>query len=169
MPDSAIDLKRRDRIILGEYANDPMLSAQELRDILEEEYDIDVSRVTVSESLRRMREQNIFREAIIPNEEYLFFSLFEFQFFPPNFAENWREALEAIQSSDHTLLFWLADGSYQWRSMMIFRNREQESKWIHDFYKEHGDLLLDFRNSVVTNVMKFDTNATIFETMLGQE
>lgn len=168
MSDSTIDLKRRDRIILGEYANDPTLSARELCDILEEEYDIDVSRVTVSESLRKMREEAIFREAIIPNEGYLFFSLFEFQFFPPNFDENWRDAMEYIQTSDHTLLFWLSDGSYQWRSMMIFRNREQESKWIHHFYKEHGDLLLDLRNSVVTNVLKFDTNAAIFETMLGQ-
>lgn len=168
MPDKELNLKKRDRIILGEYSNDPTLSARELRDILEEEYEIETSRVTVSESLRKMREDNVFREAVIPNEEYLFFSLFEYQFFPPNFDESWRGSLEHIQQSDHTLLFWLSDGSYQWKSMMIFRDREQESKWIHRFYTDHGNLLIDLRNTVVTNVMKFDTNSAIFENMLDR-
>ena len=169
MSGQEFQLKQRDRIILGEYSNDPTLSARELRDILEKDHGISVSRVTVSESLRKMREEDLFREAVIPNEEYLFFSLFEYQFFPPNFNDNWREALEHIKQSDHTLLFWLSDGMYQWRSVMIFRNREQESRWIHEFYKSHGELVVNLNNSVVTNVLKFDTSPAIFQDMLGKQ
>jgi len=34
-----------------------------------------------------MCQEDVFQETIIPNEEYLFFSLIECQFFPPNFAD----------------------------------------------------------------------------------
>ncbi|MDS0300192.1 winged helix-turn-helix domain-containing protein [Halogeometricum sp. S1BR25-6] len=160
------DLKDRDRYILGELADDPTLSAQELRDLLEEKYGIDVSRVTVSESIRQMREEGVFRETVIPNEEYLFFSLFEYQFFPPNFAAEWRAAMEFIRSDEHTLFFFLADGQYQWKSVMIFRDIEQQSRWIHEFYKAYGDLILDLKNTVVTNVLKFSADPEVFRTLL---
>jgi len=160
-------LKERDRYILSELSDDPTLSAKELRDILEAKYDIDISRVTVSESIRQMRDEGVFREAVIPNEEYLFFALFEYQFFPPNFSEEWYDALEHIRYNKHTLLFFLADGQYQWKSVMIFRDLEQQSKWIHEFYKEYGDLVLDLKNTVVTNVLKFSADPEVFETILA--
>lgn len=160
------DLTERDKYLLGELANDPTLSSKELRDILEEKYGIDVSRVTVSESIRQMRNEGVFRETVIPNEEYLFFSLFEYQFFPPNFEEEWRSALEFIRTNKHTLFFFLADGQYQWKSIMIFRDIEQQSRWIHEFYKAHGDLVVDLKNTVVTNVLKFSADPEVFQTML---
>ncbi len=162
------DFKERDALILSELAEEPTLSAQELRDILEEKHDIDISRVTVSESIRQMRAEGVFREAIIPNERYLFFALFEYQFFPPNFEDNWRDALEYVRDDEHTLLFFLADGQYQWKSVMVFRDLEQQSRWIHDFYKRHGDLILDLRNTVVTNVLKFNADPEIFQTLLEE-
>jgi len=162
------DFKERDRYILSELSEDPTLSAKELRNILEEKHNIDISRVTVSESIRKMREEGVFRETIIPNEEYLFFALFEYQFFPPNFSDEWEDALSHIRFNEHTLLFFLADGQYQWKSVMIFRDLEQQSKWIHDFYKEYGDLILDLRNTVVTNVLKFSADPAIFQTMLEE-
>src|SRR5690554_3493384 len=110
------NFKERDKYILSELSNDPTLSAQEIRDRLKSKYGIETSRVTISESIRQMREEGVFREAVIPNEEYLFFSLFEYQFFPPNFDEEWRDALEFIRNDEHTLLFFLADGQYQWKS-----------------------------------------------------
>lgn len=160
------ELKDRDRYILAELADDPTLSAKELRDLLEEKYGIDVSRVTVSESIRQMRGEGVFRETVIPNEEYLFFSLFEYQFFPPNFDTEWREALEFIRTDKHTLFFFLADGQYQWKSIMIFRDIEQQSRWIHEFYKVYGDLVLDLKNTVVTNVLKFSADPEVFQTLL---
>ncbi|NHN47023.1 MarR family transcriptional regulator [Halostella sp. JP-L12] len=167
-PLEEMGLKARDAIILHELAKDPQRSSRELRDILAEEHDIDVSHVTVSESIRTMREQEVFREAVVPNEEHLIFSLFEFQFDPGSFEDNWRAALEDIRDDKHTFLYFLADGEYQWKTIMMFETREQESKWIHDFYKEHGELISNLRNSVVTNVLKFGTDPELFEEFSGK-
>ncbi|WP_227134707.1 winged helix-turn-helix domain-containing protein [Halorubellus salinus] len=156
------DFKDRDLPILQLLADDPQMSSRRLTERLEEEHAIDVSNVTVSETIRKMREENVFTEAIIPNEEYLFFGLFEYQFNPEGFEEGWRDAMEDIRNDRHTFLFFLSDGEYQWKSVMMFRDREQESKWIHNFYKKHGNVINNLRNSVVTNVLKFRADPEIF-------
>ncbi|AFK20712.1 winged helix-turn-helix domain-containing protein (plasmid) [Haloferax mediterranei ATCC 33500] len=155
--------KERDIAILRELTQDPQLSSRELTSILEEKYDIEVSHVTVSESIREMRNEGVFREAIIPNEEYYTFSLFEFKFNPENFEEGWRDAMEYIRNDPHTLFYFLSDGEYQWKTVMMFSNLQDESRWIHEFYKEHGDVVDNIRNSVVHNVLKFRTDPEIFE------
>ena len=154
--------KDRDVVILQELSKDPQRSSRELAEILDEEYDIDVSHVTVSESIRKMREEGVFREAIVPNEDYFIFGLFEFKFDPEYFADEWRDAMEYIRDSPHTLFYFLSDGEYQWKSVMMFHTRKQESKWIHDFYKEHGRVISNLRNSVVHNVLKFRTDPELF-------
>ncbi|MFB6073449.1 MAG: Lrp/AsnC family transcriptional regulator [Haloarculaceae archaeon] len=156
------EFKERDLIILRELADDPQLSSRDLTEILESEHGIDVSHVTVSESIRRMREEGVFREAIIPNEEYFNFALFEFKFNPEHFEDGWRDAMTAIREDRHTLFYFLSDGEYQWKSVMMFPSRQAESRWIHDFYKEHGAVIQNVRNSVVHNVMKFRTDPDIF-------
>ncbi|XVH30287.1 winged helix-turn-helix domain-containing protein [Haloferacaceae archaeon DSL9] len=159
------NLSDRDAIILGELAADPQRSSRELRDLLKADHGIDVSHVTVSETIRRLRREGVFREAIVPNEEYLFFSLFEFQFNPEHFASEWRAAMEDIREDKHTFMYFLSDGEYQWKTIMMFKNREQESRWIHEFYKTHGKLVNNLRNSVVTNVLKFGTDPELFESL----
>lgn len=159
-------LSRRDRIILAELSNDPTLSSADLREILEEEYAISASRVTISESIRQMREADVFREVIVPNEDYLLFSLFEYQFFPPNFEDNWRDAFEYIRDDEHTLMFYLADGTYWWHSVMMFADREEESRWLHEFYKDHGDLLIDLRTTVISRMLKFGTDPKVFQSVM---
>lgn len=155
--------KERDVIILQELASNPQISSRELTGILAEQYGIDVSHVTVSETIRKMREEGVFREAIIPNEEYYIFGLFEFKFNPEYFADDWRETMEYIRDDEHTLFYFLSDGEYQWKSVMMFRSREQESKWIHEFYKRHGRVISSLRNSVIHNVLKFRTDPEIFK------
>jgi hypothetical protein len=108
-----------------------------------------------------MREEGVFREAIIPNEEYFYFTLFEFKFNPENFESGWREAMEFIRDSPNTLFYFLSDGEYQWKSVMMFPTREDQSKWIHEFYKKHGSVVDNLRNSVVTNVLKFRTDPEV--------
>jgi len=54
------NLSERDTIILQELARDPQLTSRGLRDLLAEEHDIDVSHVTVNESIRRMRADGVF-------------------------------------------------------------------------------------------------------------
>jgi len=159
------NFRDRDIAILRELSRDPQLTSRELRDILADEYDISVSHVTVSESIREMREAGVFREAVIPNENYYLFSMFEFKFNAENFADEWRAALEHIRDDEHTLFYFLSDGEYQWKTVMMFPDRETESKWIHEFYKAHGGVVANIRNSVVTNVLKFGTDPAIFEVM----
>jgi len=97
------EFKERDVLILRELSDDPQLSSRELATILEEEHDICVSHVTVSESIRKMREEGVFRETIVPNEAYFNFALFEFKFNPAHFAEGWHDAMTAIRHDRHTL------------------------------------------------------------------
>ena len=156
------EFKQRDVLILKELANDPQLSSRELADLLETEHDISVSHVTVSESIRKMRQNGVFREAIIPNEEYFNFALFEFKFNPEHFEEGWREAMEMIRDDRHTMFYFLSDGEYQWKSVMMFPSRKAESRWIHEFYKDHGDVVQNIRNSVIHNVLKFRTDPEMF-------
>ena len=157
------DFKDRDIAILCELSKDPQLSSRELTTVLESDYGIDVSHVTVSESIRRMRDEGVFREAIIPNEEYYTFALFEFKFNTEHFEDGWREAMEHIRDDKHTLFFFLSDGEYQWKTVMMFRSREEISRWIHDCYKEYGHVIANIRNSAVHNVLKFQTDPQIYK------
>lgn len=162
------DFKERDIIILRELSRDPQLSSRDLARILEEDHGIDVSHVTVSESIRGMREEGVFREAIIPNEEYFIFALFEFKIDPTHFEEGWRGAMEDIRDDEHTIFYFLSDGEYQWKSVMMFPGRRAESKWIHEFYKKHGKVVENIRNSVVHNVLKFRTDPEILAELSAQ-
>lgn len=162
------DFKERDIIILRELARDPQKSSRELAEILESEHGIEVSHVTVSETIRKMRDEGVFREAIIPNEDYYIFALFEFQFNPENFREGWRNAMRYIRDDEHTLFYFLSSGEYQWKTIMMFPDAESASRWIHDFYKKHGHVVQNIKNSVVHNVLKFQTDPEIFGRM-GKE
>lgn len=161
--------KRRDVLILREMSADPQRSAREITEVLDEKYDVDISHVTVSKSIRNMRDAGVFREAIIPNEEYFIFEKFEFKFNPEHFAEGWRDAMEHIRTHENTLLFFLSDGEYQWTSVMMFPDREAGSRWIHEFYKEHGKVVSNLRNSVMTNVLKFGTDPDLFDSLPYEE
>ncbi|MFP9192689.1 winged helix-turn-helix domain-containing protein [Natronosalvus vescus] len=157
------EFKERDLKILRELARDPQISSRELAAVLEEKYGIDVSHVTVSETIRQMRERDIFREAILPNEQFYNFALFEFKFNPEHFGEHWEEAMEYIMDDEHTMMYFISNGEYQWKTIMMFRTREAESKWIHEFYKQYGNVVSNVRNSVVHNLLKFRTDPEIFE------
>ncbi|MHB9286422.1 Lrp/AsnC family transcriptional regulator [Halobacteriales archaeon Cl-PHB] len=159
------EFKERDICILKELSRDPQLSSRKLAARLEERYDIDVSHVTVSESVREMREAGVFRDAILINEDYFHFSLFEFKFNPEHFADEWQEAMEYIRDDEHTLFYSLSTGEYQWKTLMMFASHEEESRWVHDFYTDHGDLVLNVRNHILNNVLKFRTDPELLDSL----
>jgi DNA-binding Lrp family transcriptional regulator len=159
------DFKERDIIILEYLAAEPQLSSRELAEILSEEHGIDISHVTVNNSIRDMRDAGVFREAIIPNEHYYLFSLFEFKFDPSHFKLGWRDLMEDIQKDKYTLFYFVTGGEYQWKAVMMFPDHETESRRIHRFYKEHGKVISNLRNSVVSKVFKFGTDSDIFAEM----
>lgn len=159
------EFNERDICILKELSREPQLSSRKLADRLDRKYDIDVSHVTVSESVREMREQGVFRDAILINEAYFNFSLFEFKFDPSDFADNWRDAMEYIKQDEHTLFFSLSTGTYQWKAIMMFSDRQEESQWIHDFYKEHGNVVENVKNHALHNVLKFRTDSDLLDNL----
>ncbi|WP_302080489.1 Lrp/AsnC family transcriptional regulator [Salinibaculum rarum] len=159
------EFSERDICILKELSRDPQLSSRKLADRLAEEYDIDVSHVTVSESVRKMREEGVFRDAILINEAYFNFTLMEFKFDTSEYADRWREAMEYIRDDEHTLFYSLSTGTYQWKTIMMFPGREAESRWVHEFYKEHGDAIDNLRNHALHNVLKFRTDPGLLDTL----
>jgi len=160
------ELTQRDVAILQELTQDPHLSMRELADVLADHHGIDTSHVTVSQTLREMRDTGVFRDAILPNEAYFRFALFEFKLNPPAFADEWREAMTTIRDSPNTLFYFLSDGEYQWKAVMMFPNARAHSQWIHDFYKQHGDLILNLRNTVAHNILKFQTDPPLFGSLV---
>lgn len=162
-PDWEFD--RRDIAILKELSRDPQLSSRKLADRLENKYEISVSHVTVSESVREMRDRGVFRDAILVNEAYFNFTLFEFKFDPTHFAEQWREAMEYIRDDEHTLFYSLSTGTYQWKAIMMFSDRQEESRWLHEFYKEHGKVIENVRNHALHNVLKFRTDPGLLDNL----
>ncbi len=162
------EFRERDIAILKELSQDPQLSSRKLADRLEDKYDIDVSHVTVSESVREMRAEGVFRDAILINEAYFNFTLLEFKFDPSHFAEQWREAMAAIRDDEHTLFYSLSTGEYQWKSIMLYEDREDESRWVHEFLKEYGDFVLNVRNHALHNVLKFRTDPALLDSLEGQ-
>jgi DNA-binding Lrp family transcriptional regulator len=159
------EFSERDICILKELSRDPQLSSRKLADRLEEKYDIDVSHVTVSESVRKMREEGVFRDAILINEAYFNFTLMEFKFDTSEYADRWREAMEYIRDDEHTLFYSLSTGTYQWKTIMMFPGREAESRWVHEFYKKHGDAIDSLRNQALHNVLKFRTDPGLLDTL----
>jgi DNA-binding Lrp family transcriptional regulator len=159
------EFSERDICILKELSSDPQLSSRKLADKLEEKYGIDVSHVTVSESVRKMREEGVFRDAILINEAYFNFSLLEFKFDTTHYADSWREAMEFIRDDEHTLFYSLSTGTYQWKAIMMFPGRAAESKWVHEFYKNHGDVVDNVRNHALHNVLKFRTDPGLLDSL----
>jgi DNA-binding Lrp family transcriptional regulator len=123
MTNGTTDLKERDVAILQELARDSQLSMREIAALLEENHDIDVSHVTVSESICRMRREGAFREAILPNEEFYRFALFEFKLNPEQYGENYRAAMDHIRDSPNTLFYFLS----RWRVPM--ESSDDVSEW----------------------------------------
>jgi DNA-binding Lrp family transcriptional regulator len=157
------EFRPRDVCILKELSRDPQLSSRALADRLAENHDVDVSHVTVSESVREMRDAGVFREAILVNEEFFRFSLFEIKFDPSEFADHWHAAMETLRDAEHTMFFALSTGQYQWKSLMMFPDLETESRWIHEFYKNHGSVVDNVRNQALHNVLKFRTDPELLD------
>jgi hypothetical protein len=77
--------------------------------------------------------------------------------------------MEYIRDSPNTLFYFLSDGEYQWKAVMMFPDRESESRWIHECYKAHGGVIENVRNSVVHNVLKFRTDPDLLDCLHDDE
>ncbi|WP_440767193.1 helix-turn-helix domain-containing protein [Natronorubrum sp. DTA7] len=166
--DESFDVSPRDIAILKARVDHPTSSTRELSRILEEEYGITLSHNRINEILRTMSEEEIFRETILPNREIFRHYLFRVSFNFPNFEDNWRDCYDALQSDPHVLMFFTADSNYQWHAISQFRTDDEMERWVHNFFKEHGDLISEFHNTMLHTVHKFQTEAAVFDTILAE-
>ncbi|QSW97722.1 helix-turn-helix domain-containing protein [Haloterrigena alkaliphila] len=166
--DDSFDVSPRDIAILKARVDHPTSSTRELSGILEEEYGISLSHNRINEILRTMSEQEIFRETILPNREIFRHYLFRIGFNFTNFEENWRDCYFALQNDPHVLMFFTADSSYHWHVITQFRTDNQMERWVHEFFKAHGDLIGGFHNTMLHSVHKFQTEAAVFDDILAE-
>lgn len=166
--DSAGNITPRDLTILKVRVANPTASTRKLSTILDEQYDIALSHNRINEILRAMADEDVFREAIIPNQEIFRYCLFRIAFNYENFDDHWEECYWDLIDDPHVLLFFNADSGYHWQLVMQFRTIHQMGRWIHEFFKTHGRLVSAFHNTMLHRVHKFHTDAAIFDDILRE-
>ncbi|MFB6078874.1 MAG: helix-turn-helix domain-containing protein [Halarchaeum sp.] len=160
------DISPRDVVILKVRVEHPTVSTRELSSILDEEYDISLSHNRINEILRELSDAGAFRETILPAKEMFRHYLFRIAFHYPNFEDEWEECYWDLVDDPHVLLFFNADSDYHWQLITQFRSDEQMGRWIHEFFKTHGDLVSRFHNTQLHKVHKFQTDAAVFDDVL---
>lgn len=166
--DTTEDVSARDIAILKARVANPTASSRELSDILDADYGISLSHNRINEILRGLADDGLFRETIIPDESLFNHYLFRLAFYYPNFADHWESCYWDLIEDPHVLMFFNADSHYHWHVITQFRSSEQMQRWVHQFFKDHGDLIAQFHNTNLHNVHKFQTDAEIFDDILRE-
>lgn len=162
------DLSPRDLVLLKIRIDNPTAPVRDIRDILEEEYGIELSHNRVNELLHEMADQDAFREVIFPNEDIFNTHLFRVAFHYPNFEQQWEECYWELMEDPHVVMFFNADSYYHWQLLMQFNTDREAERWIHHFFKKHGGLIAQFDNTKLPTVHKFHSQASIFDELLWQ-
>lgn len=162
------DVSPRDIVILKVRVANPTASTRELSEILESQYGISLSHNRINEILREMAESGLFRETMIPDQSIFNHYLFRMSFYYPNFESCWEECYWHLVDDPHVLMFFNADSEYHWQFVCQFRTNDQMERWVHEFFKDFGDLISKFHNTMLHNVHKFQTDAEIFNDILKE-
>jgi hypothetical protein len=162
------DVSPRDIVILKTRVANPTASTRELSEILEEQHGIKLSHNRINEILREMSENDLFRETIIPDERIFRHYLFRIAFHYPNFEEHWESCYWDIVNDPHVLMFFNADGAYHWHIIAQFRTDDQQQRWVHQLFKDHGQMIAQYDTTMLHTVHKFQTDAEMFDDMLKE-
>ncbi len=165
-PDDSVS--PRNIVILKVRVANPTASTRELSGILADEYGIELSHNRISEILREMAEDGLYRETVIPDQSIFNHYLFRLSFHYPNFADQWEDCYWALRDDPHVLMFFNADSEYHWQFITQFRDNDHMQRWIHEFFKEFGEFISGFHNTVLHQVHKFQTDAAVFDEMLRE-
>lgn len=163
------DISARDLIILKVRVANPTVPIRKLKEILEETYGIELSHNRINEILHSMADEGIYRETILPDQTLFQHYLFRIAFHYPNFEENWRSCYQYLVDDPHVIIFFNADTQFQWHVIAQFRTDERMERWVHEFFKDHGDLIEQFHNTMLHTVHKFRTDAEIFDDILRED
>lgn len=162
------DIDPRGIVILKTRVANPAASTRELSDILEREYDISLSHNRINEILREMADSGLYRDTMVPDENLFRHYLFRIAFYYPNFEDHWEECYWDLREDPHVLMFFNADSHYHWQVIAQFRKDEQQTRWVHDFFKRHGELIMQFHTTMLQTVHKFQTDASLFNDILRE-
>lgn len=166
--DTTEDVSPRNIVILKVRVANPTASTRKLSEILEAEYDISLSHNRINEILREMAESGLYRETVLPDQSIFKHYLFRVAFHYPNFEEHWEDCYWDLVDDPHVLMFFNADSEYHWQFITQFRTNDQMERWIHQFFKDHGQVISGFHNTMLHNVHKFQTDAEIFDDILRE-
>lgn len=163
-----VDLSPRDLVLLKVRVDNPTAPVREIRDILEEEYDVSLSHNRVNELLREMADEDVFREAMLPNEQIFDYYIYRIAFHYPNFEQQWEECYWDLLEDPHVVMFFNADDYYHWQLVTQFNTDKEAERWVHHFFKKHGSLIAQFDNTKLPTVHKFHADASVFDELLWQ-
>ncbi|WP_254547088.1 helix-turn-helix domain-containing protein [Halomarina pelagica] len=162
------DLSPRDIILLKLRIKHPTAPVRELRDILEEEYGISLSHNRVNELLRELEGEEVFRTETVPNRQLFQYHLFRIAFHYPNFEAKWEDCYWDLVEDPHVVLFANADDYYYWTLVTQFNDDREAERWVHYFFKKHGELIAQFDNTKLPTVHKFYTDGNILDERLWE-
>ncbi|MDY6765563.1 MAG: helix-turn-helix domain-containing protein [Halobacteria archaeon] len=163
---STDEIPPRDIVILKVRVANPTASTRELSDILEDKYGISLSHNRINEILREMASEGVYQETVFPHRQLFQHYLFRIAFHYPNFEDHWEDCYWSLVDDPHVLMFFNADSNYHWQVIAQFRTAEKMQRWVHNFFKEHGELIENFHNTTLPKVHKFQTDAEIFDSIL---
>lgn len=166
--DFDFDLSPRDVAILKARVKYPEKPVSELRDILEEEFEISLSHNRVNEILNEMEAQDVFSMQAVPNRTIFEYYLFQVSFHYSNFDENWERCYRKLLDDPHVVLFCSADDYHEWQFVAQFASPEHSEEWRHEFVKEYGDFVAQIDKTAFPTVHKFETTAAVFDDLLRQ-
>ncbi len=164
--DFDFDLSPRDVAILKARVKYPEKPVSELRDVLEEEFDISLSHNRVNEIINEMREQGVFSMQAVPNVNVFEYYLFQISFHYSNFDENWEECYKRLLDDPHVVMFCSADDYHEWQFIAQFASPDHSEEWRHEFVKEYGDFIAQIDKTAFPTVHKFETAAAVFNDLL---
>lgn len=162
------DLSPRDIVLLKVRIEHPAAPVREIRDVLEERYGISLSHNRVNELLRELETEEVFRTEAVPNRELFQYHLFRIAFHYPNFEEKWEDCYWELMEDPHVVLFANADDYYYWTLVTQFNDDSEAERWIHHFFKKHGELIAQFDNTKLPTVHKFFTDGDILNERLWE-
>ncbi|WP_255681636.1 helix-turn-helix domain-containing protein [Natrinema sp. SYSU A 869] len=166
--DFDVELSPRGIVLLKIRMDNPTAPVREIRDILADQYGIELSHNRVNELLHDMSDKDVFRKSIQPNKRIFDYHSFRIAFHYPNFEDQWEECYLELVEDPHVVMFCNADSNYHWQLLMQFNGDREAEQWMHHFFKKHGSLIAQFDNTKLPTVHKFDTHSSVFDEKLWQ-
>ncbi|WP_246985563.1 helix-turn-helix domain-containing protein [Halorientalis marina] len=161
------ELSPRDTVILKTRLEYPDASVREIRDRLEDTYDISLSHNRVNEILRGMRDDGLFDQPALPDEGLLEYYRCEIGLDYTHFADHREACYDELLADPHVVSFVEVASGRHWQFTAAFLSDEAAQSWLHDLFEEHGALFAEFDQSKLTAIHKRHVDADVLDDLLA--